>query len=501
MLSSRQLRNPALFDKVVDANTAASLIQDGMTVGISGFTPAGYPKAVPLALAEQVRNGRRCRITLTSGASVGSEVEEVLSAVGAIARRYPYFAASHKSMRDGINCGTISYFDMHLGTTAQHLSYGFLGKIDVAIVEAVAITEEGNLILTTGVGNTPTIVKLADKVIIELNTKQSPELEGIHDIYMMDDPPNRKPVPLCHVSDRIGTPYVVCGIDRIDCIVETEYPDKEIPLPPPDEKSRMIADNLIWLLKREIREQRMPRSLLPIQSGIGSIANAVLSCMIDCEFDHLNMFSEILQNSVFDLIDAGKIDMASGCAFTPSQSILNRFNADPEKYKKHLILRPLEISNCPEVIRRLGCISVNAAMEIDVYGHENSTHVLGTHIMSGIGGSGDFARNAYLAIFATKSTAKDDKISRIVPMCSHVDSTEHDAQIYITEWGVADMRGLSPTERSRVIINNCAHPKYRDKLLDYCERAEREVGGHEPHILEEALSWHVNYKKKGSMLD
>lgn len=501
MLNSEQLRNPVLFDKIVDAKTAALLIQDGMTVGVSGFTPAGYPKAVPLALAEQVKCGRRCRITLTSGASVGSEVEEILAAAGVIARRYPYFAASHKSMRNGINDGCISYFDMHLGTTAQHLSYGYLGKIDIVIVEAVAITEDGNLILTTGVGNTPTMVKLADKVIVELNTKQSPKLEGIHDIYMLDNPPNRKPVPISCVSDRIGTTYVECGIDRIHCIVETEYPDKEIPLPAPDEKSRMIADNLIWLLKREIREQRIPRSLLPIQSGIGSIANAVLSCMVGCEFNHLTMYSEILQDSVFDLIDADKIDMASGCAFTPSQSILKRFNADPEKYKKHIILRPLEITNCPEVIRRLGCISVNAALEVDVYGHENSTHVLGTHIMSGIGGSGDFARNAYLAIFATESTAKDDKISRIVPMCPHIDSTEHDAQIYITEWGVADLRGLSPTERSRVIINNCAHPKYRDKLLDYCERAEREVGGHEPHILEEALSWHVNFKKNGTMLD
>lgn len=501
MLTSGQLRNPALFDKVVDADTAASLITDGMTVGVSGFTPAGYPKAVPLALAKQVREGRKCRITLTSGASVGPEVEEELAAAGAISRRYPYFAASHKSMRNAINDNTMGYFDMHLGTTAQHISYGFLGRIDAVIVEVIAITEDGGLILTTGVGNTPTMVKLADKVIVEVNTKQPPELEGIHDIYMLEDPPNRRPVPISRVSDRIGSPYVECGVDKIACIVETEYPDREIPLSPPDEKSRMIADNLVWLLKNEMREGRMPRTLLPIQSGVGSIANAVLACMIDCEFDHLTMYSEILQDAVFDLIDAGKVDMASGCAFTPSQSIMKRFLANPAKYKERLILRPLEISNCPEVIRRLGCISVNAAMEIDIYGHENSTHVLGTHIMSGIGGSGDFARNAYLAIFATESTAKDDKISRVVPMCSHVDSTEHDAQIYITEWGVADMRGLSPRERSRSIINNCAHPKFRPKLLDYCERAEKQVGGHEPHLLEEALSWHVDFKNKGTMLD
>lgn len=500
MLNSCQLRNPKLFNKIVGADEAAAFIKDGMTVGVSGFTPAGYPKAVPLALAEQVRQGRKCRINLTSGASVGPEIEEALAAVGAVARRYPYYAAAHSSMKKAINDGLIHYYDMHLSHTAQQINYGFLGEIDLAIVEAIAITEEGHLILSTGVGNTPILVQKAKHVIVELNTSQSPALEGIHDIYIQAKPPYRTPIPIYRAGDRIGTPYVECGLDKIIYIVECDKRDKEVPLTPPNEKSERIAENLIRLLKDEIKAGRLPESLLPIQSGVGSIANAVLHGLINSDFKNLVMYSEILQDAVFDLIDAGKINVASGCAFTTSPSVLNRFSAEPDKYRKHIILRPLDITNHPEVIRRLGCIAINTALEVDVYGHENSTHVMGSYVMNGIGGSGDFMRNGYLTIFTTESTAKDDQISRIVPMCSHVDSTEHDMHVFITEWGVADLRGLSPRERSRVIIKNCAHPKFRAQLLDYVERAEKEIGGHEPHLLDEALSWHINYQKHGTMV-
>jgi succinyl-CoA:acetate CoA-transferase len=475
MLTERQLRNPKLFEKVVDADVAASFIQDGFTVGISGFTPSGYPKAVTLALAEQVKNGRKVKINITSGASVGPEVEEALAAVGAVARRYPYYASAHKSMKKAINAGEIQYYDMHLSHTAQQINFDFLDPIDVCIVECCAITEDGNLILTPGVGNTPVMVKKAKHVIVELNTFQPPELEGMHDIYIQDIPPHRTAIPIKDAADKIGTPYVECGSDKIKYIVETDIPDKVVNLKDPDKKSLQIAGHLIDLLKSEVKAGRLPENLLPLQSGVGSIANAVLRGFVNSDFKDLTMYSEILQDSVFDLIDVGKIKIASGCAFTPSPNVLKRFKADPEKYKKHLILRPLDITNHPEIIRRLGIIAMNTAIEIDVYGNENSTHVMGTHMMNGIGGSGDFMRNAYLSIFCTTSTAKDDQISRIVPMCTHIDSTEHDTQIVVTEWGCADLRCLAPRERSRKIINTCAHPKFRDQLMDYILRAKRTI--------------------------
>jgi len=499
MLTSSQLRNKELFSKISDADTAASTIHDGMTIGVSGFTPAGYPKAVPHALAEQVKGGRRCKVNIWSGASVGPEVEEELAAAGAVDMRLPYYAASNKSMRTGINDGTIRYTDIHLSHTAQQVNYNFLGKVDVMIVEAIAVTEDGHLVLTTGVGNTPLLVQNADRVIVELNTAQPAELEGMHDIYIQKKPPYRKPIPILTPRDRVGTPYTICGIDKISHIVETDIADKTRTLQPPNQKSRDIARHLIDFLKYEVQHDRLPKGLLPFQSGVGSIANAVLEGLKNSGFQYLNMYSEILQDAVFDLIDAGVLDFASGCAFTPSQSVLSRFRSDPEKYRSRIVLRPLDITNHPETTRRLGLITINTALEIDIYGNVNSTHIMGTHVMNGIGGSADFTRNGYLTIFTTESTAKEDTISRIVPMCSHIDSTEHDVHVFITEWGVADVRGTSPRDRSRLIINRCAHPLYRDQLMDYVERAERDVGGHVPHLLDEAFSWHTKYRDKGTM--
>ena len=71
--------------------------------------------------------------------------------------------------------------------------------------------------------------------------------------------------------------------------------------------------------------------------------------------------------------------------------------------------------------------------------------------------------------------------------------------VFITERGVADVRGLSPKERAKVIIEKCAHPDYQPMLRDYFERAQSTVGGHTPHIVSEALSWHSRFLETGSM--
>ena len=243
----------------------------------------------------------------------------------------------------------------------------------------------------------------------------------------------------------------------------------------------------------------MPRNLGPLQAGIGTIANAVLTGLMDSPFQDLSMYSEVLQDSTFDLFDAGKLDFASGCAITLSERRGARCSATSRRYKERLVLRPQEISNHPEVVRRLGIIGINTALEFDIYGNVNSTHVGGTHMMNGIGGSGDFARNAQLAIFVTKSIAKDGKISSVVPMVSHVDHTEHDVDIVVTEQGLADLRGLAPRERARLIIDNCVHPDYRDALNDYFERACARAARRRT-CCSEALSWHINLEEKGRML-
>jgi succinyl-CoA:acetate CoA-transferase len=140
-------------------------------------------------------------------------------------------------------------------------------------------------------------------------------------------------------------------------------------------------------------------------------------------------------------------------------------------------------------------------IEADIYGNVNSTHIMGSSIMNGIGGSGDFARNGFMSIFMAPSTAKNGTISSIVPMVSHVDHTEHDVSVVVTEQGLADLRGLSPTQRAKLVIENCSHPDYRAELLDYYNRASSlSTGKHTPHLLTESLSWHSRYLRTGHML-
>ncbi|MGI6263187.1 MAG: succinate CoA transferase [Succiniclasticum sp.] len=498
MLDSSRLRNPALFDKIVTPAKAQELIQDGMNVGFSGFTPSGYPKKTALALAEAIRQGKKCRINVWTGASVGPEIEEALAEVDGIASRAPYYAASNKSLRKGINTGRVRYIDAHLSHFGPQVDFGFFGDVDVAVVEAAAITEQGDLVLGSGVGNTPIFVKHAHKIIVEVNTSIPLSLEGMHDIYLCNKPPFRREIPIYHVADRVGSPYVTCGIDRIDAIVESDIVDHVRKLTPPDETSKRIAANLVEFLKNEQRHGRLPEQMLPIQSGVGSIANAVLSGLKESDFENLSMYSEILQDSVFDLIKMGKVTAASGCAFTPSPRVWQMYNEDPELYKKALVLRPLDVSNNPGVIRRLGVIALNTPIEFDIYGQANSTHIMGDNMMNGIGGSGDYMRNGYLTIFCTPSTAKDGCISKVVPMVTHADHTEHDTMVYVTEQGVADLRGLDPIQRAQTIIRNCAHPDYRAQLTEYLERAEL-TGGHEPVDLEHCFDMELHYRRYGTM--
>jgi succinyl-CoA:acetate CoA-transferase len=210
------------------------------------------------------------------------------------------------------------------------------------------------------------------------------------------------------------------------------------------------------------------------------------------------MYTEVVQDSAFQLLERGVMTQASTTAVSLSQPAAERFYANLDHFRNKLVIRPQAISNHPEVIRRLSLISMNTPIECDIYGNVNSSHIMGTQLMNGIGGSGDFARNAGLTIFATSSLAKNGSVSTIVPMCSHVDHTEHDVQVIVTEQGVADLRWRSPRERAQLIIDRCAHPAYRPLLREYVRDATK-FGGHTPHDLAQSLSWHVRYRDTGTM--
>ena len=494
---SDRVRNKDLQAKIVSAEEVAAFIKPGMSIGMSGFTASAYPKAIPLALAERMKK-EPFTVDIWTGASTGPELDDTLAAVHGIKRRLPY--QTDAILRGEINNGSVDYLDLHLSESAQLARVGYLGKLDIAIVEAVAITEEGNIIPSTSLGNAASYVQQADVVIVEVNTTQPLELEGMHDVYVPLDPPHRLPIPIVKADDRVGTPFIPCTPDKIKYIVPCDVKDHTRDLAPIDENSKKMSQFTLEFLNAEIKAGRMPKNLLPLQSGVGNVANAVMAGFVDSDLEDLTVYTEVIQDGMLDLIDANKLNFASGTAFSPSPAGMERFYKDVEKYKKYLLLRPQEISNSPEVVHRLGGIAMNTALEVDIYGNVNSTHVTGTKMMNGIGGSGDFARNAFLTIFYTPSVAKNGAISSVVPMCSHVDHTEHDVDVIITEQGIADLRGLAPRARALEIINNCVHPDYKPVLLDYYNRAvEATKHAHTPHIIKEALSFHEKFIETKSM--
>ncbi len=485
--------------KFITAEEAATYVKHDDNVGFSGFTPAGCPKVIPEAIARRAeqehKEGRPFKIGMFTGASTGDHLDGALARAEAVKFRTPY--QSNKDMRTLLNAHGAEYFDMHLSELAQSLRYGFLGRVDVAIVEAVDVTEDGEIVPAEGVGILPTICRMADKILIELNRFHPKELRGIHDIYEPEDPPMRREIPVYKPSDRIGQPFVKVDPKKIVGVVETNREPDGSKFAPLDDVTLAIGRNVSDFLVGEMKAGRLPKSFLPLQSGVGNVANAVLGCMGENEaIPPFTVYTEVIQDAVIKLMEQGRVTFASGCSLSVSHEALREIYSRLDFFKDKLLLRPQEISNNPEVVRRLGVITINTALEADIFGNVNSTHVLGTKMMNGIGGSGDFTRSGYVSIFTTPSTAKDGKISSFVPMVSHMDHSEHSVKVIISEYGVADLRGKSPVQRAREIIEHCAHPEYRPLLHAYLDRG---VKGHTPQSLDACFAFHRAFIETGDM--
>ncbi len=435
---------------------AAELIPHGSMLGLSGFTAAGAPKAVPIALAQRAKRlhaqGKPFRVRVISGASAGS-CDDALGEADAVQWRAPF--QSSKPLRDAINAGTVEYLDMHLSDVPQRIEFGFIGPIDVAVIEATEVTPDGRVYLTTGTGISPTLLRRAQRIIIELNTAQSPRLAEMHDVARIDPPPQRGDIPIAHPMDRIGVPFAAVDPRKIVGVVKTHQPDASVAFSPPDEASRRIAQHVVEFLLRERSAGRIPEEFLPLQAGVGNVSNAVMAAVgSHPDIPTISMYTEVLQDAQIDMLISGRLRGASTCALALSDSALRRVFDDMDFFAPRIILRPQELSNNPGIVRRLGVITMNTVLEMDIFGNANSTHVCGTHMVNGIGGSGDFTRNAYLSILMAPSVAKGGKISAVVPMVSHVDNNEHSVQVLVTEQGLADLRGLGPRRRAAVIINS-----------------------------------------------
>lgn len=481
------------------AEEAALLIHDSETLAVSGFTAAGAPKVVPRAIAARAEAehaaGRPFKVNVISGASTGRSLDGALAKAKAIGFRTPY--QSDPDLRKSINAGETRFFDMHLSRLPQDVRYGFLGPIHLAVIEACEVTEYGEIVLTSSVGASPTFCNKAEKIVIELNRYHPDFLRGVHDIFEPEDPPRRSDIPVFRPSDRIGQPVIQVDPSRIVGVVETNHPDETSAFPAVSPITAKIGNNVAEFLAAEIKRGLIPTTFLPVQSGVGDTANAVLMAMADHPgIPDFQMYTEVIQDAVIALMRKGRVTFASGSSLTVPSETLEGMYKDWTFFRPRLLLRPQEITNNPEVVRRIGTISINTALEVDLGGNVNSTHVLGRNMMNGIGGSADFARAAFLSIFICPSTAKGGGISTIVPMVSHLDSSEHSVSIVVTEHGVADLRGRAPCERAKIIIENCAHPDYRPLLREYVNRGGT---GHSLQNLSNAFKMHLAYGQSGDM--
>lgn len=482
-------RVPAeLMHLIMRAEDAAAMIPPNSVIACSGFISVGDPKAVPRAIA---RLAVAKNLTVLTGASVGGAIDGDLVNAGLMAKRYPY--QHNGDLRSAINAGRVDYADMHLSNLPRFIENSRM-HIDFALVECAEVTKRG-MIPAASIGATNSYIALADYVILEVNQSLPEEICGIHDSYCV----TRNPIPIFDPLDRIGTPYINCPLEKIAAIVITDDKGNCPVFNEVNEVSLAISEHIVRFLKKEVAEGRQPKTLNPLQSGVGNIANSVLSGLNKGGFSGLGMYTEVIQDAAFEMIRDKVIVGASTTAVCLSQTALKSFYDDMDYYKKHILIRPQEITNHPEVVRRLGLIAMNTPIEADIYGNVNSTHIAGSRIMNGIGGSGDFARNAGLSIFTMPSVNKKGNISTVVPMVSHVDHTEHDVMVLATEQGLADLRWKSPRERAKVIIENCAHPSYRPLLREYFRDALK-FGGHIPHNLDTALSWYRKFQTAGSML-
>jgi len=482
-------------NRVASAEEAAASIRGGMTVAMSGWAMAGYPKAVVEVLAQRKRTGEDLALNVITGANV-PWLDDTLGAEGAIARRVPMVAS--RTLAAQANSGSLRYVEQQMSKMPRLLRSRCFGEIDVAVVEALGFDDGGALIPTSSIGVTHYLMETANEVIVEVNSAQPEILRDLHDVFIPAAPPDTQPIPLTRTNERVGRTGVPVDPKKIRYIVETDIPERLGTQPTGTEVTKRIADHLFNFLELEVG--KAGGFLPPIQTGFGGIADSVADAFQHSSFRDLQFFCGGITEPVMELLASGKASALSTGGLGMSERVEDILNDTPD-LRDYLVVRNGDVTNSPEVIGRLGLIALNTGIEIDIYGNVNSSHIMGNRVVNGIGGGATFAQSAGLSVLLIPSTAKEGAISNIVPMVSHQDISEHDVDIIVTENGLADLRGLDDGERANAIVSRCADAAYRGQLSDYVEKARRQSGGHHPQLPNDAFDWYRRLEEEGTMLE
>jgi len=471
---------------LLDPEDAAATLSADATILFSGFGSVGYPKRIPEVIAA---DGDAYDLTIVHSGKVGDEIDRRLIESGAVSRRFSY--QSSPIARELTHSRTVAFSDRNASSISDAVQYGGLVEPDVAIVEAVAVGE-GWFIPPMSIGTVPGFVEAAPRLLIELNHAVPIALAELHDIYRPGPPPHRDPIPLASAGDRIGGSKVRFDPSKLIGVVESDRPDATYSFRAPTADDLAIASNLGDFLLSEVDRSSVFDEEVHLQFGVGSLGNALMGQLQDLPLADREVvyFGEVFQDGLLDMIDAGLLRSASATSLALTDAGRTRLFEGLDEYADTITLRPADISNNPGLISRFGVIAVNSAIEVDMYGNVNSTHVRGERMINGIGGSADFNRNALVTVCALPSMLAGTTVSRIVPMALHVDHTEHDLDVVITEQGVADLRGRAPLERAQAIIDSCAHPTVRDRLDAYLDSVTAR-DGHIVHDVEAAARFNA----------
>ena len=335
----------------ITAAEGAAMINDGENIGFSGFTPNGVPKAVIRELSKRAiaehDAGKPFKVGILTGASSCQSLEGDFANANAIKFRAPF--STNADFRRHANLGEIDYEDMHLGHMAERLRRGFYGDIDWAIIEVSAIEDAGDklrIFLTSADGIVPTIVRLAKRVILELNTFHDPRVRYLHDEYECAEYPYRQPIPLLTVGGRIGKEYLELDPSKLVGVVECCIPEEARSFKAVTPETEAIGNHVVDFFLNDIKKGHIPPSMFPIQSGVGVTGNAVMRAIgNNAQLPKLEVFSEVVQDAIIDMMLEDKIAHASVAAMTVSNECLRKVYDNIDFFKSRITLRPSELSN------------------------------------------------------------------------------------------------------------------------------------------------------------
>jgi len=476
--------------KFVSGEKASEIIHDGMTVAMSGWAMAGYPKVLPEIIDARRRNGENISINLITGANV-PWIDDVLSSDRCISSRAPMIAS--RTLASQVNEGVVKYREQQMNKMPKMLKNNCFGNIDIAIIEAVEILEDGKIIPSSSSGMSQYFLDSAKTIIIELNRNQLPLLKNLHDIYIPESFPNTNPIPLTSVTQRIGVNYLKVDQSKVIYIVETDVPERISSSNKGSDITEKIVKNLFSFLCKEYKNSILP----PVQLGFGTLADAIAHGFKNSCFSNVQFYCGGITDPVLELLYEGiATEISTGGIGLTDKTIEMLKNIDNLEQK--IVIRNGDISNSAEIINRLSLISINTGIEIDIYGNVNSSHIYGSKVVNGIGGGAGFAQNAGLSVIVMPSTTNNGNISGIVPMVFHQDISEHDVDVIITDQGIADIRGLDDRSRAELIINECSSEIYKPLLKSYYTKACLN-GGHHPQDPVEAYKWYERLKNQKTM--